>query len=151
MRRLFVGLLFGCALGWAVTRLNSSQVINLPNGGQISVGFGLISVSNSPAVNTAVIASHDAVHLNENYCASTNGTTLYTCSLPQKPLAAYAAGELFLLKVDTSCLGSCMLNIDGLGAKTLMKSDGVSAPSGALLSGQSQLIWYDGNVFRLLD
>src|SRR5450755_4723989 len=42
--------------------------------------------------NTAVIATHDTVHANENYCYSANGTVQYTCRLPNRALTYYRAG-----------------------------------------------------------
>lgn len=111
---------------------------------------GASRVDCTPSYNSALIPTHDTIHANENYCVSTNGTTAYTCSMPNKALPSYAAGQMFLLNVDTTCASSCTLNIDGVGVKTVTKNDGVSSPSGALVAGQAKLIWYDGTVMRLM-
>lgn len=111
---------------------------------------GSSRVDCTPAYNSALIPTHDTIHANESYCASINGTTAYTCSMPDKALTAYTAGEMFLLNADTTCATTCTVNIDGLGGKTLTKSDGVSSPAGALVAGQAKLIWYDGSVMRLM-
>lgn len=111
---------------------------------------GSSRVDCTPSYNSALIPTHDTIHANENYCASTNATTNYTCSMPNKALTAYTTGEMFLLNVDTTCASTCTVNIDGLGLKTLTKSDGVSSPSGALVAGQAKPIWYDGSVMRLM-
>ncbi len=103
-----------------------------------------------PSYNSAVIATHDTVHNNENYCSSTNGTTLYTCQLPYKALAAYQAGMTFLLVADATCAASCMLNIDTVGLRSIKKTDGTTDPGGALIAGQPQWVFFDGNVFRLM-
>jgi hypothetical protein len=103
-----------------------------------------------PSYNTALIATHDTVHSNENYCSSTNGTTVYTCQLPNKALPAYRAGMTFLLVADATCAASCMLNIDTVGPRAIKKSDGTTDPGGALIAGQPQWVFFDGTVFRLI-
>ncbi len=40
----------------------------------------------TPSFNSALIPTHDTIHANESYCASSNGTTGYTCSMPDKAL-----------------------------------------------------------------
>jgi hypothetical protein len=103
-----------------------------------------------PSYNSAVIATHDSVHNNENYCRSANGTTSYTCRLPYKAIAAYQAGMTFVLLADTTCSASCSLNIDNLGLVNIKRSDGSVDPGGALVAGEPQWVFYDGKVFRLI-
>ncbi|MGP0076544.1 MAG: collagen-like protein [Bryobacteraceae bacterium] len=111
---------------------------------------GASRVDCTPSYNSALIPTHDTIHANESYCLSSNGTTAYTCTMPDKALTAYSAGQMFLLNADTTCAASCTLNIDGVGVKTITKSDGVTAPGGALVAGQAKLVWYDGTVMRLM-
>jgi hypothetical protein len=103
-----------------------------------------------PSYNSAVIATHDSVHNNENYCSSSNGSTQYTCSLPYKVITAYQAGMTFLLVADAPCSSSCSLNIDNAGIVNIKKSDGTADPGGALIVGEPQWVFYDGKVFRLM-
>lgn len=102
------------------------------------------------SLNTAVVATHDMVQQNENYCNSANGTTAYTCGLPLKALRRYQAGMTFVLTADATCLTSCTLNIDNLGPVSLKRGDGTTDPSGSILAGRPQWIFYDGKVFRLI-
>jgi hypothetical protein len=111
---------------------------------------GSARVDCTPTYNSAVIPTHDTIHANETYCLSSNGTTAYSCSMPDKALLSYSAGQAFLLNVDTTCASTCTLNIDGVGTKTVTKSDGVTAPTGTLIAGQAKLVWYDGTVMRLM-
>jgi hypothetical protein len=104
----------------------------------------------TPSFNTALIPTHDTLHANENYCASSNGTLGYTCRLPNKALTSYSAGMTFVLNVDVDCAAACTLNIDNVGLKNIKKSDGTTDPRGALSAGQPQWIFYDGTVFRLM-
>jgi len=100
--------------------------------------------------NSAVMATHDSVHNNENYCFSSNGTTQYTCKLPSKAIRAYQAGMTFVLVADATCLTACTLNIDSLGSVSIKKSDGITNPGGALSAREPQWVFYDGRVFRLM-
>jgi hypothetical protein len=104
----------------------------------------------TPSLNTALIPTHDTLHANENYCASANGTFLYTCRLPNKALTSYSAGMTFVLNADVDCAAACSLNIDNVGLKSIKKNDGTTDPGGALSAGQPQWIFYDGTVFRLM-
>ena len=111
---------------------------------------GASRVDCTPSFNTALIPTHDTIHANESYCVSSNGTTSYTCVMPSKALPAYTPGQAFLLNVDATCASSCSLNVDGLGVRTIKKKDGVTDPSGTLVAGQAQFVWFDGTVIRLM-
>lgn len=111
---------------------------------------GASRVDCTPSYNSALIPTHDTIHGNENYCSSTNGTSAYTCTMPNKALLSYSTGQSFLLNVDTTCATSCTLNIDGIGFKTVKKSDGLTDPTGTLVAGQAKLVWYDGTLMRLM-
>ena len=100
--------------------------------------------------NTGVIATHDTVHANANYCFSANGTIQYTCRLSNRALTYYRAGMTFVLNVDAPCNAYCSLNIDGVGLVNIKKIDGTTDPGGALVAGQPQWVFYDGTVFRLM-
>lgn len=100
--------------------------------------------------NTALIPTHDQAHANENFCESTNGTSLYTCKLPNKALLAYQRGQTFLLVVDAPCIAGCSVNIDKVGPKALKQDDGLTDPGNTLLTGRARWIFYDGTIFRLL-
>ncbi len=104
----------------------------------------------TPSLNTAIVATHDTVHANENYCVSVSGTPQYSCRLPYTTLKSYREGMTFLLKVDADCSSSCSLNIDNVATVNIKKIDGTTDPGGALSKGQPQWVFYDGKVFRLM-
>jgi hypothetical protein len=103
-----------------------------------------------PSYNSAVIATHDTVHSNENYCFSTNGTAQYTCRLPYRAIASYQAGMTFVLVADTPCVSSCSLDIDSAGVVSIKGPDGLSDAPGGVNPGEPQWVFYDGRVFRLM-
>ncbi|HMD47786.1 MAG TPA: hypothetical protein VKG79_01755, partial [Bryobacteraceae bacterium] len=104
----------------------------------------------APSYNSALVATHDSVHNNENYCFSTNGTTQYTCKLPYKVITAYQTGMTFMLVADAPCNSFCSLNVDSVGPVNIKRSDGITDPGGALIAGEPQWVFYDGKVFRLM-
>ena len=103
-----------------------------------------------PSYNFAVVSTHDSVHNNENFCSSTNGTTQYACHMPNRAITAYQAGMAMVLVADATCSTSCSLNIDSIGSVSIKRSDGTVDPGGALIAGEPQWVFYDGNVFRLM-
>lgn len=148
-----------CAQAQVTVNLNGNQIGVRP-ALNFSAGTGITAtcsdnpgrnrVDCSHSFNTAIVATHDSVHANENFCDSTNGTTQYSCRLAPKVLTQYSMGMTFLLRADASCLTSCSLNIDGIGLKAIKSADGRTDPGGALVAGQPQWIFFDGTVFRLL-
>jgi hypothetical protein len=148
------------ACGGAVTillngvPLSSGCVLNLTAGFGVIVtaaaNTGIGGTDLSFSYNSALIPTHDTIHANENYCESTNGTTGYTCQLPDKTLTVYSRGQLFLIVVDATCVTNCTLNINTVGRTSIKRADGTTDPGGLLIAGQARLIWYDGTVFRLI-
>jgi hypothetical protein len=135
--------------------IGTRGALNLESGNGIfeicrDEGVSTNRITCTPSVNSAMVATHDTVHNNENYCSSANGTTQYTCQLPYKVASAYQPGMTFVIVADTPCIAACSLSIDSLAAVNLKKSDGTTDPGGALLAGEPQWIFYDGKVFRLM-
>lgn len=109
--------------------------------------------------NSVLFPTYDTIHANQGFCQSTNGTTVYHCSLVEpaggKALTAYNLGLEVLLDVDTTCATSCTLSIDsatgssGIEQVTLTQANGTTPPNGTLIAGQAHRVWYDGAVFRM--
>ncbi len=136
-------------------RVGTRGALNLESGGGVvetcrDEGTANDRITCQPSYNTAVIATHDTVHSNENYCFSSSGSTLYTCTLRYKTIAAYQTGMALVLVADTACSASCTLNIDNVGPVSIKKSDGTTDPGGTLAAGEPQWVFYDGKVFRLM-
>ncbi len=163
MKSLFITLCFsfGAVCAQDVTVLVDGHLIGTRSALNLESGNGIVeicrdegSVKNritcAPSYNSAVISTHDTVHNNEHYCFSSNRTTQYTCSLPNKAITAYQTGMTFVLVADATCRTSCTLNIDSLGIVQLKMNDGATDPRGALIAGEPQWVFYDGRVFRLM-
>jgi hypothetical protein len=135
------------------TTVGTQATLNFASGNGITQSCtdngGSGRVDCTPSFNSALVATHDTIHGNENYCNSTNGTAAYACALPNKALTGYAAGMAFTLRPDVTCSSSCTISIDGLSVISIKRADGVTDPQGTLVASQSQWIFYDGAVFRL--
>ncbi len=135
--------------------VGSRNKLNLESGNGIlqtcrDEGTAADRITCIPSFNSALISTHDSVHNNENYCYSSNGTTLYTCRMPYKVITAYQAGMTLVLVADATCSASCSLNIDTVGPVNIKRSDGTTDPGGTLVAGEPQWVFYDGRVFRLM-
>lgn len=105
--------------------------------------FQLISKQSKPQVsNTGV----------EIYGTSTSGTTVYAVALV--PAAStYSAGMVVNFKPDTGG-GHPTLNINGLGAKNIMKYVGgslIAVATGDIVASQLATVMYDGTQFQLMN
>ena len=67
-------------------------------------------------------------------------------------VTAYAAGQRFTFIVGTTNTGATTVNVDGLGAKSVVRSDGshTALAAGDLVSGALADIEYDGTRFHLM-
>lgn len=63
----------------------------------------------------------------------------------------YTAGQVVVFKVSTTNTGASTLNINGLGAKSILLRDGSALSAGDLTNGQYLAAVYDGTQFKLLD
>ncbi len=84
-----------------------------------------------------------------NYALDTSSsTTDYTCTLSPAPVA-YVKGMRIDLEVNNANTGAATLNVNGLGAKTILYSDGTAIDPAALITQRINPLIYDGTAFRL--
>lgn len=77
---------------------------------------------------------------------ATAGTNAYTVTLSPAP-SALVEGMGIVLKVGTTATGVCTLNVNGLGVKSILKSDGTVANN--LKAGCVYTVRYSGTAFIL--
>ncbi len=65
-------------------------------------------------------------------------------------LTAYAAGESFNFKANTANTGAATLNIDGIGAKSIVNADGSALSDNTIVGGQIVHVVYDGTNFQII-
>ncbi|WP_420104161.1 tail fiber domain-containing protein [Bosea sp. (in: a-proteobacteria)] len=85
-----------------------------------------------------------------NYSAAGGAANALTVTLDPAP-AAYAdlTGTPLRLKIANANTAAATLNVNGLGAKAVLRGDGSAVPGGYLLAGEIVEVRFDGADFRL--
>lgn len=103
----------------------------------------------SGTVSSAVIASiQSGAYLS---CTDAVGTDSYACSL-SPAIAAYTTGMTVVFKAGTANTGAASLNLNSLGAKTIVKVAGgitTALADNDIRSGQIVITSYDGANFQM--
>jgi len=153
-----------------VPQAGGSGAVTIQNGGtsvgaratqNFAPGTGLITsitdtgtkLNIQQTVDTAMVVSKAALQSGSALlCRSASASaSAYTCALTPT-LTGYTSGMVLNWRPDVTGIGGATtLNVDQLGAVSVVKADGVSAPGSAdIITGQLYLLWYDGTAFRLL-
>lgn len=82
--------------------------------------------------------------------ASVAGTNTITGSMTPD-LTSYATGMMVIFTPANNCTGATTINIDSLGAKSIVKGDGTALESGDLQASTVHFIIYDGTNFVLIN
>lgn len=85
-----------------------------------------------------------------NFLTAVSGTDTITATCPV-PFTAYVAGQTFrFIAAGTSTVTAPTLNINGIGAKPLVQSNGTALWGGAVVTGTIYGVLYDGTSFRIV-
>ena len=115
---------------------------NLPMG-----GYRHTNVASATALTNYLSAAQ--AFANVGHHVSTVGGTANAVTLTTGfSLAAYAAGMTFQWIVSTAPTGAVTLNVDALGAKSVLTLDGSEIQFGEILEDFIVIVTYDGTVFR---
>lgn len=79
----------------------------------------------------------------------TSAANVYVLNLPQ-PLVAYTEGLTVKFKTAHVNTGGTTVNIDGLGAKTVLRGDGTALQADDIPAGAFMMMGYDGTNFKIL-
>lgn len=82
--------------------------------------------------------------------ASVAGTNTITGSMTPD-LTSYATGMMVIFTPANNCTGATTINIDSLGAKSIVKGDGTALESGDLQASTVHFMLYDGTNFVLIN
>ena len=127
----------------AATNASSDPTINWANGQPAS------SVNDSAR---AQMAREAALFQGISGGISLGGSSnAYTFTSPSgHALSAYPSHLLIVAKANHSNTGAATLNVDGLGAKAIVKSASTALSAGDIVSGAIYLLSYDGTNFQIL-
>jgi hypothetical protein len=87
---------------------------------------------------------------NLNFGVDTGSANAYAINLTPD-LGAYAAGVQVQFIANFTNTGSATANVDGLGAKTIKKFNGVALVAGDIVQGMMVTLEYDGTDFYLIN
>jgi hypothetical protein len=118
-------------------------------GGTVTAGTGITVVGSTVSADTAVMQSRATAQSGTStYCRSTTGNDTYTCSLTPT-LTAYTTGMCLLLNADTANTGAATINVDALGAKSILGPNGGALTDVDIPVNKPVQICYDGTQFIL--
>ncbi len=87
---------------------------------------------------------------NLNYAVDSGAADAYVVTMPQT-WTAYTAGWHLVMKVTNANTGASTVNVDGLGVKSIKKTDGSALVAGDLVAGALVTLGYDGTNFQVLN
>jgi len=131
-----------------LTPLRASAQGNIPSWNATSEQWEAIA---NPAAADATYAVKGVRVLDANavyYAADAGSTDAYAITLSPAP-SAYAAGQTFRFKANTINTGAATLNVNSLGAKTIVKGVNTTLADGDIPAGQFCTVTYDGTNFVL--
>lgn len=133
--------------------LNSSDIAFLLSVGpsetltpELSATGVTTGVYTSPNIN--IDTKGRIIAAGNNYAVAT-GTDNYAATVAPA-ITAYATGQQFVINFANANTGVSTLNINGLGAKNLLKIGSTALHKGDITSGQSFIVVYDGTNFQLV-
>ena len=89
-------------------------------------------------------------YADNNGSISTSGSSNTYVLAASRVVAAYAAGDTYLVKFNHANTGAATINVDSLGAKSIVKNQATALASGDIPANAIGLISYDGTNFQLL-
>jgi len=85
----------------------------------------------------------------KKYLATASGTDTYTASLTPV-LAAYTSGDVYYIKFTNANTGAATLNLNTLGAKSIIKNGADALVAGDIAAAQIYALAYDGTNLQIL-
>jgi hypothetical protein len=85
-----------------------------------------------------------------NYAADAQASDTYVITLDPVP-AAYQTGMQVIFKANTANTGAASLNVNSLGAKTIVKAVSTALANNDILAGMFCTVVYDGTNFVLMN
>lgn len=108
-----------------------------------------LAATTTPASTNKFITQKDLQKAAELYGVSAAGSDTYAITLSPAP-TAYAAGQVFRFKADVANTGAATLNVNSLGAKSILRPDGSALANGDIAANQIVQVIYDSTNFLML-
>ena len=104
----------------------------------------------TPTAATDAVSVANVQNNAMGYVAATNSGNAYSVSLAVAP-ASYTAGLMVTFKTSAANTGAATLNINGLGAKNILKYANQALIANDLANAQMVMVMYDGASFQMLN
>jgi hypothetical protein len=85
----------------------------------------------------------------ESFVVTASGTNTYTATL-SPVITSYASNHRYFIKFTNANTGAATLNLNGLGAKSIVKNGNTALVSGDIAAGQILAIAYDGTNLQII-
>lgn len=131
--------------GWFMVALYSTGTINFGNS-DYTVTHSTGSLAFSGTIKVAGVATMSAI----NYAADAQANDTYVITLSPAP-TAYTTGMQVIFKANTANTGAATLNVNSLGAKTIVKAVSTTLANNDILANMFCLCVYDGTNFVLMN
>lgn len=146
--RIAVALLMAMSAYGQTVKLNPfTGMLDLVGSGTVTAGAGILVSGSTVSADTSVMQSRATLQAGTSqYCRSTTGNDTYTCSLTPS-LTAYATGGCVVLNAGTANTGAATLNVDTLGAKSILTRSGGALSNGDITADKPITLCYDGTQY----
>ena len=127
--------------------------INGKGAGTIAIGnvsTGRVTITPVTTITGALTLSAMSTFAGFNYAADAQANDTYVITL-SPALAAYVAGVAIYFKANTANTGAATLNVNGLGAITIVKAVSTTLANNDILAGMMCHVVYDGTNFVLMN
>ena len=121
----------------------TTPTANLPMGTYAHTGVG------NATARTMYASAGQVQDSTFTYLTSVAGTNAITASAPVV-MTAYATGQIFRFVAAGASTGAVTININSIGLKSVVRTDGSALVSGDIASGAAVQIMYDGTNFQLI-
>lgn len=116
-------------------------------GGTYTAGTGLQLVGSEFSINSAVTQTKATDQAGTSrYCTSSTGNDTYTCTMTPT-VSSYPAGMCVTLTADTANTGAASINIDTVGAASILSQSGGALSDNDITAGKPKIICSDGTNF----
>jgi len=112
--------------------------------------FYVRDTTNSYVSRLGLIGTGLTASVSINYAADAQGSDTYVITLDPAP-AAYVVGMEIMFKANTANTGAASLNVNALGAKTIVKGVSTALANNDILANMFCKCVYDGTNFVLLN
>lgn len=120
-----------------------------------TVGSATTTTAGSTKLSVAPVSALSPISVGDNdprvtqYVVDTGSANTYAIA-PSPAITAYAAGQIFRFKATSANTTTSTLNVNSLGAKTILKLSATNLAANDILAGAIVEVQYDGTNFQML-